>query len=392
MKRNKQCKKSMKGYFIITLLMAQAINVFSQERSTWKHYYSLVDSAEQAIIVSSDTNALTYYSSAFNMVNNPYPEDLHNALLCAVKVNNFDLSIKYAKELVAAGTTLEELEDNKHLEPLINSNEWKVFQKEYSSIHNKFLKSKNAKLDSLMDYVLWSDQYYARKRTQMGYEDSLFYAVFDNVKSILAYSNKYEYPNRVDYGLALVHFFQLQYRFNDKRFFDSTKRVEYIEKGYDYNSINLDSIQIDMVLQGKFYPKYLYWASPTLLLQIDDSLALINYSDSIINRLDSLREIVGLSDMATYLKKGLFQLKIDGFRYKYPGETTEEYLNSWKTADGNFFLSLCPAFSMFFVKEYENNKKIFEEEMRRMQDPDVRKKFRDYVIFKEIPRPKIRYR
>lgn len=379
----------MNRCFVVILLMLLSYNGFAQEKYTWNHYYSLVDTAEQAIVDSVYTNALGFYFKAFDMVNCPYPEDLHNALLCAVKINDFDLAIKCAIKLVEAGKTLKELEDNKYLKPLVNSTNWKFFRKEYSQIHRKYLESKDSTLDSLMDEILWSDQYYANKRMEKGgYEDSLFYITFSNVKKILAYSDKHGYPNRVNYGLVLLHYFQLQYRFNDKRFFDSTKRKEYIAKGYDFNTINLDSIQIDMALQGKFNPKHLYWANPKLILQIDDSIAFINYSDSIINRLDSLRKAVGLSDMTTYTKKGLFQLKIDGFRYKYSGETSEHYMESMVVSDENFNICFHPAFTMFFVKEWENNKKIFDDMMKDMQDPDPRKKFQDYIIYKERPKPK----
>ena len=375
-------------YSLMILLVFLLLNGFTQERSTWKHYYSIVDTAEQAVVDSVYTNALGYYFKAFSVVDCPYPEDLHNALLCAVKLNNFDLAITYAKKLVESGKTLKDLEDNKHIESLISSSNWKVFREEYSQIHKQYLESKDSTLDALMDEVLWSDQYYASKRMEKGgYEDSLFYKTFDNVKKILAYSEKHGYPNRVNYGLVLLHYFQLQYRFNDRRFFDSTKRKEFIAKGYDFNTINLDSIQLDMALQGKFNPKHLYWANPKLILQVDDSIAFINYSDSIINRLDSLRKTVGLSDMATYTKKGLFQLKIEGFRYKYQGETADQYLNSMLLSDGNFDICFHPAFTMFFVKGEDNNKKHFDDIMKRMQDPDVRKKFQDYIIFKERPRP-----
>jgi hypothetical protein len=355
----------MKSLIITSLfLWGMVSSNFAQKNSNWRTYYALVDTAEINIVDSVYQKALSYYNKAFNIVEIPYGKDLYNAALCASKIGDYTKTTDLLNHLVEKGIAKVYFEDNDYFMEYRKSQSWKDFVDNYNIQRNKYNANINSHLKDKFKNMLDRDQYYTVRKYNTGYGDSCFIENYKQIKDFIEIINKYGFPdeNLIGlttlpfeniYGLIIIHFFQNKDYFNHPRFFNDEKRNEYINKGIDFNSINLDSILKVAVFQGKYHPQAFYNASDIkLMLQVDDTIAMLDYSSKKLHQLDSIRQSYGLCSMELYKKKGLYALKIISFRPKLKSESVDDYykiLDKVDKPNKDFVFGLYPIMNMFLT-------------------------------------------
>jgi len=98
------------GYFLMLLIPISSICQTDYRIS----YYPYINDAELAIIDSNFRLALENYKRAFNLVEIGFGRDYHNAALCAIELEEFDIALKYLNKLASKGIEKEYFEKNKN--------------------------------------------------------------------------------------------------------------------------------------------------------------------------------------------------------------------------------------------------------------------------------------
>jgi hypothetical protein len=384
-----------KKVIIFSVLQMISLNNHSQTNNKWRDYYAFIDSAEIYVVDSMYQNAMSYYNKAFVLVDKPYGKDLYNAALCSNNIGAYKITTNLLNKLVDKGITKDYFEGNKYLTNYRNSESWKVFLNGYEAHRDTLRKYKNLDLRKQLSKMVSRDQYFARLKNTPGYGDSVFLVTDQNIKDIIRiiHDNGFpdenligldELPSECLFEIILIHFQQCKAYFNDPKFVNSEKRNEFLQKGVNFNSINLDSILRVAIFQGKYNPTALYsLKGSTLLLQMDDTITIVNYDKQMLHHLDSIRKYYGLCDMALYQKKGMYHLQTIQFRQKQKNESVQDYIRSkYNHLEGqtsfNFGISI--SLSMFFKdgdKDHLHFRKVYND---LLKDPFSHKpRFTDFT-------------
>jgi hypothetical protein len=109
--------------------------------------------------------------------------------------------------------------------------------------------------------------------------------------------------------------------------------------------------------EGKYHPNLLANLNSSsaygncIMLQVDDTASMVNYSEKVKIKIDSARKEIGLCSLEMHVKKGLYTLnKLQHFRAKMKTETPSEYLEylgNNLTADKNFSFGLTTTQNLF---------------------------------------------
>lgn len=351
----------IKKIFIYLIFQLVSLNTQSQTSKKWTEYYALIDSAEISIVDSIYNSALNYYNKAFSIVDKPYGKDLYNASLCASNLEAFKTTTFLLNQLVDKGITRDYFENHKYFASYRNSDSWKEFLNSYEVHRDTLRKHINLDLRNKIIKMIDRDQYFTQKKYDPGYGDSVFIVGYKNVKNILEIINYYGFPDSNMIGLEelsseclfqiiLIHFYQCKAYFNDPKFINSERRIEFIKKGIDFNYINLDSILKNAIFEGKYNPTSMYslQGSP-FMLQIDDTISLVDYNKQTLHKLDSIRRLYGLCNMELLKKKGVYDLKAGNFRPKLKTESVTEYLPNQYINKKSYNFGVSILLSMFFT-------------------------------------------
>jgi hypothetical protein len=348
---------------ISAILFLNTVTVNANDNSKWLEYYANIDTAEVAIVDSIYPKALFYFEKAFKLVDHPFAKDYYNAALCANFLRNFKDATHFMCRLVEKGLDFTYFSENPFFNVLRNSNEWEQFTAAYGKYRKEADKKINTRIKSELDIMLKRDQFYNNKRFDKGYKDSVFIITYRNAKRFIDITNKYGFPDEnkigikwlpynAPYYLILVHYLQIKTKFNSPKFVEEKNIC--LKKGLDFNKLDVLSVLRKAVLEGKYHPNAyagLFSAiginnyGQTIMLQVDDTIAEINYNNSIINKLDSSRRKIGLCSLEFHKRKGKFELnKIRHFRPIMKNESPELYndflIKNTELADKNFAFGL----------------------------------------------------
>lgn len=373
---------STKQFITFCLLIIVTFRAESQLSKQWKSYYAYVDTAELCIVDSSYAKSLAYYQKAFGIIPVPYGKDYYNAALCANKSKKFDEAITFIQKLTEKGLDTSYFAHNKFLTELRETNQWKKYLDSYSVYHKKSLEKQNSKLQKEYEKLRDKDQFYAKNKYTPGYLDSSFIGAYRVTLQFLELVNQYGFPDEnlmgltelpysSESGLIPTHFFQLKGQFNAPKF--AEQRAACLKNNIDFNRLNLDSILLKAVYEGKLHPREYAGILGTssnnifgnmLVIQVNDTLAELKFSPQKIEKFNAIRKEAGLSSMEIYRKVALYNLyTLHKFRAKTKNETEKEYKNDMlelmgniDAANLNFILNLSCQFTMFFTDGDKDHK------------------------------------
>lgn len=382
----------MKKFAFIALLIFSAFGfpVKSQDQVTWRKYYAYVDTAEIAIVDSMYSKALSFYEKAFRLVDHPFGKDYYNAALCADHLKKPKLAVLYMTKLAEKGLDIKYFEDNPYLSNVKQSRQWQQFVKKYPACREKYLKDTVAiALRKEFERMHERDQYYAMRKYESGYEDSVFFVNYKHIQRLIEITNKYGFPGENITGIAelpynniyfliLLHFQQSKAYFNHPNF--SARKETCLKNGIDYNKIDLISLLKKAALEGKFHPSSIASLSFShntygncIMLQVDDTASMVNYAGHVKAKIDSARYEISLCSLEMHVKKGLYsQDKLDHFRRKLKTETPKEYASflesSKKAQDYNFTFGLGSTFQNFFFRDRDPQHEHFSRILNGLQN------------------------
>lgn len=123
-------------------------------------YHNFVNKAELLICKSDLKNASLSYDSAFAaMPQQAFAQDIYNASVCAIKINNFDKAVSYCKELVVLGCDLNFFTKKASYNALIeNRIKWLEVVNSYELLCKNRVKQINWKLRNKIQAIQEIDQ------------------------------------------------------------------------------------------------------------------------------------------------------------------------------------------------------------------------------------------
>ncbi|MDC3220707.1 GyrI-like domain-containing protein [Flavobacteriales bacterium] len=89
------------------------------------------------IIKEDYQSALVNYKTAFNNVNNVFAKDMHNSILCAIKIDSSDFAINMVEEIIRKGVNKRFIE--KKYKALNKHPRWSTLFNRYFKISNRYL-------------------------------------------------------------------------------------------------------------------------------------------------------------------------------------------------------------------------------------------------------------
>ena len=216
-----QMKSSQIGAFFLTKLLFLFLpnsSLFSQNDNFIKNYYPYINKAEISIIDSNFKEAYINYEKAFKNVQSPFVKDIHNALICSIKLRYKESIYIHLKQMANKGLPFENLIKNNYLKNYIQGNNLRKFY-----IQN-YKDKKNNDLILKLETLLNSDQIIRKlpnvTKKQIWSQDSI------NAKNLLDLFSIYGFPNEEEigykgvlpnedlYSLIIIHQNQLTGVFN----------------------------------------------------------------------------------------------------------------------------------------------------------------------------------
>jgi hypothetical protein len=380
---------STKQFITFCLLIIVTFRAESQLSKQWKSYYAYVDTAELCIVDSSYAKSLAYYQKAFGIIPVPYGKDYYNAALCANKSKKFDEAITFIQKLTEKGIDTSYFAHNKYLTELRATDQWKKYLASYSVYHKKSPGKQNSDLQKKYEKLRDKDQFYAKNKYTPGYLDSSFIGAYRVTLQFLELVNQYGFPDenlmeltkfpfQVVFGLIPTHYFQLKQQFNAPKF--AEQRAACLKNNIDFNRLNLDSVLLKAVYEGKLHPHEYVGIFKTssnnifgnmLVIQVNDTLAELKFSPQKIKEFNTIRKEISLSSMEIYRKVALYDLyTLQKFRAKTKNETEKEYKNymidllmNKDATNLNFILNTSCQFTMFYTngdKDHKSFNKMYQ--------------------------------
>ncbi|TAJ15735.1 hypothetical protein DMA11_00605 [Marinilabiliaceae bacterium JC017] len=238
----------------------------SNEDNNHLLYQTEINKAEYLITNVDYQEALEIYQVLFGKYQNCFYKDIHNACLCAVKLHQYGLAMKFMEDLVMQGYELEDFsnpvfDEIKEVEVC-----WNSFTKKYPDVRQKYLGSLDLDLRNRYSQIYLNDQKAASSR-DMRYQDSVFYyQSFILSKHI----KKYGFPDwflnkdtmNIQLGVMLRHCFGLKNRLQDSENLPNNGLYE--QMCFENNGLTsiLDKALCDnLILPSRYVAVVTYWDS-----------------------------------------------------------------------------------------------------------------------------------
>lgn len=282
--------------FHILFLVSNAL--FSQNDNFIKNYYPYINKAEMFIVNSNFKEAYLHYEKAFKNVHLPFVKDIHNALVCSIKLKLKKKPYTYLKKMANKGLPFENLKNNGYIKLYIEKNNLQKFYiKNYKDKRNNDLV---LKLEALLN----SDQALRKlpniPKEQLWRQDSI------NAKNLIDLFSIYGFPNEEEigykgilpkeelYSLIIIHQNQISGIFDFR---------EIIYKNVFSGNILPNTALLLMFFQEK---------SDGLGFEHANFNPILNFE---INRINKYREDWGIESIGNYLKKNDFSKKNKNYEF-----------------------------------------------------------------------------
>lgn len=155
------------------------------ENNSYLEYFKRVNEAELAIADSRYIEALSIYESLFAVYPHSFYKDLHNACLCALKLEKYKETFLLACDLVKHGYELKDFESQAFDNFRNQKNYWKQFISEYPKLRKQYTKTLNEQLRNNYHLLYTIDQAAASLHNDIRKQDSIFYKVAISVSDLV---------------------------------------------------------------------------------------------------------------------------------------------------------------------------------------------------------------
>lgn len=123
-------------------------------------YLAHIQTAERHILNSAYAEALSSYDTAFTTWERPFPQDIRNALQCAVLTGNTREAYRHTKSLILLGLDLDFFFRQESLRSFRTSPAWRQIVDEYPTLRSRFVQSCNWLLRSRIESLNARDQFW----------------------------------------------------------------------------------------------------------------------------------------------------------------------------------------------------------------------------------------
>lgn len=171
------------------------------------NYYQSVNVAELALAEGNYTKAMQQYDVAFAIQPVPLAQDLYNASLCAIRLNNPEKSLSFCLRLADKGVPPSFFARKSCYSALSKSPHWATFLKEAEDKCAAFKERNKNNLALLNSLLTRSDKVY-KDYQQDPRNEYLFteyrWAGDSLCKIVLRYLNETGYPSEEQFGVAIL--------------------------------------------------------------------------------------------------------------------------------------------------------------------------------------------
>ena len=173
--------------FLVSLVVfcSFVVSFLSTQRETYIDYFHKINEAELFIVKDDYQSAFNVYKTTFKNYPHAFSKDIHNALMCAIRLRDANEAFEYAKMMVMQGYEFSFF-DKESFGFLKNKKKmWKNFITEYPNIRKEYLKTIDVELREKYYSLFIEDQTVANPNA--GYDrkqtDSIFYDLSIKVQS-----------------------------------------------------------------------------------------------------------------------------------------------------------------------------------------------------------------
>lgn len=180
-------------YFSIVLfsVLFYTIDNSAQDKYDFIIYHKKINTAEIGIAKMEYKNSLEIYQDIFKRFPHAFYKDYHNAVLCAIKENDFKNAVNYSKALVLHGYEVADFEKSALDELKSHSDVWRLFLSEYPDLREKYENSINLPLREKYLALFTIDQK-AASSENIKYQDSIFNKLAGEVSALV---KKHGFPH-----------------------------------------------------------------------------------------------------------------------------------------------------------------------------------------------------
>ena len=154
-------------------IIATSIVKSQLDTSVIKSYQHYINKAEVCITKSEFFEASTYYNSAFSLPTMAFAQDIYNASICELELNNYLKTIDYCLMLVDKGALKEFFSKNSYRKLRGNQRHWDEFNQQYPARRISFLAKTDTALVKQIKQMIVADQNFFCERPQR-LKDNLF--------------------------------------------------------------------------------------------------------------------------------------------------------------------------------------------------------------------------
>lgn len=123
-------------------------------------YLAHIQTAERHILNSAYAEALSAYDTAFTTWERPFPQDIRNALQCAVLAGNTPEAYRHTRSLILLGCDLNFFLQQESLKPFRTSTDWQRIVEEYPALRSRFIEDCDWRLRSRIESLVARDQFW----------------------------------------------------------------------------------------------------------------------------------------------------------------------------------------------------------------------------------------
>ena len=167
----------MKAKILILLFTAGSLIScsFNTTGKNYIDYFQKINVAESLIIDSNYEEALSIYNELFRSYPSSFYKDLHNACVCALRLERYEEALSLASALVKHGYELKDFESQPFDNFRNQKKQWNKFLSDYTRLRKQYEEELNIPFRENYLALYEIDQQVAAIRTDTRMVDSVFY-------------------------------------------------------------------------------------------------------------------------------------------------------------------------------------------------------------------------
>ena len=182
----------MNTKLLLLLLLTFIFCCCKAETQDYIGYFQKINTAESLIGASEYEKAYIIYDELIKTYPSHFYKDLHNACVCAIKLEKYKEALSLAYDLVKHGYELKDFE-SKAFDSFRNQKKyWNKFLSEYPQLRKQYKKGLNMPLREKYQALYEIDQQAASTKGDIRRQDSIFYNLSVSLSALI---KKEEFPN-----------------------------------------------------------------------------------------------------------------------------------------------------------------------------------------------------